>query len=261
MMVKLLRFMLLLMIGIVLFIISHSNHQLQANQSAPVPRPEEECLISNGGFEDGWSGWKPLWTRETGAGEIFLDSQIVHDGKYSARIEFSGMQDWSFTPEVEIPVDSDAIFELSSWIKVSGDGSGTLGVIAYDANGVQDWIYAGVSPKKSTEWQYIKTKFRAPQNITKIVPRWIGERPATIWIDDFQLIRTKAPLLTNHLPDSITITNELLTITLNTQAGTLAVLDKRTSLLWQQTGLTNDLLLKDAKSDNKAIFMKLSSIT
>jgi hypothetical protein len=61
-------------------------------------------LVANGGFELGLLGWRPLWNRQTGAGKVSLDQQIVHAGTNSARIEHQGTEDWSFEPEVRVAV-------------------------------------------------------------------------------------------------------------------------------------------------------------
>ncbi len=258
-MAKFFRIFGLCLTGFSLFSAIGLQQHLCAGQNAPVVQHGKPA-ITNGGFEDGLSGWKRLWTREPEAGRVVLDNQVVHSGHYSVRIDFSGSKDWSFMPDLEIPADSDTLFELSSWVKISGSGAGVLGVITYDDQGVIDWTYAGVSPKKTADWQYIKTRFRTSGNIVKIIPRWIGEGPATIWIDDFQ-IHTTPLSQTGVLPPSISITNPVMDVTLDTRNNTLTVFDKRSNFKWRQVNLHNDLWLLDAKSSGQTIAMRMESLT
>ncbi|MEI7809836.1 MAG: hypothetical protein WCJ07_15265 [Verrucomicrobiota bacterium] len=53
-------------------------------------------IVTNGGFESGLSGWRPLWTRDAHTGTLTLDAAVTHTGKQAARIEHRGQNDWSF---------------------------------------------------------------------------------------------------------------------------------------------------------------------
>lgn len=205
------------------------------------------------------TGWHPLWTREANAGKLYLDETVFHQGKWAVRIEHAGQKDWSFTPKIEIPVLKDQIFELDSWVKINGAGSCTLCVITYDANGVLDWIYAPRTTVQSADWQNLHARFRIPKNVTQIVPRWIGNGPATIWLDDFQ-IKQRTITGTASLPAAVSIANSLLAVTLDTRNITLTVLDKRSNRFWRQQDFSNDLMLTAVRVEDRTIFMTLSSI-
>ena len=93
-------------------------------------------IVTNGGFESGLAGWRPLWTREANAGSLSLDTNTVHSGEHSARIEHRGQKDWSLEPALRVPVQAGDIFELEAWLKlVSRGGRVTLCVSTHDAQG------------------------------------------------------------------------------------------------------------------------------
>jgi hypothetical protein len=247
------------MIGTAWFAASFSFQFLHAAPESGDRSLKEKAFIANGGFEDGLAGWNSLWTRDANVGKLCLDHKIFHQGNRAARIEHTGQKDWSFSPDIEIPVQEDEIFELNSWVKIRGEGSCTLCVVTYNTNGVLNWIFASCSTIKSGDWQFLHTKFRIPKEVIKIVPRWIGYGPATIWLDDFQIGQRTIPSAVN-LPAELTVANSLLTVTLDTRNVTLAVYDKRSNLFWEQQSQSNDLVLTDAKADGQTIFMTLFSI-
>ena len=53
-------------------------------------------LVTNGGFEAGLRGWRPLWTRQAEAGSVVLEEQFTHTGTNSARIEHHGREKLGF---------------------------------------------------------------------------------------------------------------------------------------------------------------------
>jgi hypothetical protein len=249
-----------IILGLAWLMVSFIVQFLYAATESGEQGSKDESLIRNGGFEDGLSGWSPLWTRDTNVGKLSLDYQMIHQGISAARIDHKGQKDWSLSPAMEIPVQKDEIFELDSWVKIRGEGSCTLCVVTYDSKGVLDWIYASHTTGKSDDWQYLRSKFRIPGNVTKIVPRWIGNGPATIWLDDFQIKKRTFPAALN-LPPELAISNSLLAVTLDTRTITMAVHDKRSNITWRQQELFNDLVLMDAQAEGRTISMTLSSIT
>src|SRR6266498_330481 len=75
-------------------------------------------LVTNGGFESGLTQWRPFWSRETGAGSVSTDHQVMRTGSASACIEHRGTNDWSFEPDLRIPVQPGDIFQLEAWVKL-----------------------------------------------------------------------------------------------------------------------------------------------
>ena len=80
------------------------------------------AIITNGGFESGLAGWRPLWTRDANAGTLTVDSAAFHTGRNSARIEHRGENDWSLEPDRLVPVQVGEIFEVEAWLKLESRG-------------------------------------------------------------------------------------------------------------------------------------------
>ena len=72
------------------------------------------ATITNGGFESGLAGWRPLWTREAKAGSLAVDRETAHSGKSSARIEHRGEKDWSLEPARRVSVQPGDVYSRGS---------------------------------------------------------------------------------------------------------------------------------------------------
>jgi hypothetical protein len=98
-------------------------------------------MVTNGGFEAGLAGWRSLWTREANAGSLALDTNTVHGGRFSARVEHPGQKDWGLEPTGRVPAQPGDVFELEAWLKLASGGGGvTLCVSTHDAQGQAiDW--------------------------------------------------------------------------------------------------------------------------
>jgi hypothetical protein len=222
-------------------------------------------LVPNGGFEDGLSGWGELWTREPDAGEVVLDNRIRHSGGKSARVEHTGQRDWSFDPNVRIPVQPGDVFELSAWLRIEGMGRATICVVTYDAEGsAVKWIFAERSLRGETTgltggWSQLKSRFVVPDGISEIHPRLIGNDPAKVWLDDFNLRKEKnvAEMRSENLPEKMSVENDILVVTLNTSNGTLSVLDRRIDRLWTQKPKSKDTVVLDAAETENGIDIHL----
>jgi hypothetical protein len=210
-------------------------------------------MVANGGFESGLADWRPLWTREAGVGSLVLDTNAVHSGALSARVEHGGEKDWSLEPAARVPVQPGDVFELEAGLKLtSRGGSVTLCVSTHDAQGAAlDWSYGARSLSDTADWRRVRTRFIIPPGVAEIQPRIIGYGPATVWVDDFSLEKTghvnvQAPA---NQPAFLVITNSTLEVSLNTSNAALTVHDRRTGEQFAQTPLANDLLLTSATAD------------
>lgn len=207
-------------------------------------------IVTNGGFEDGLAGWRPLWTRDAGAGTLTLDPQVVHAGKAAARIEHRGAKDWSLEPTVRVPVTPGDVFELEAWVKLeSQGGSATLCVSTWDHQGqAVDWSYGARSVEATTDWQRLRSRFVTPEGVAQIQPRLIGYGPATVWVDDFALEKklSAATLRRTPLPAVLSVSNATLIVSLNTSNTTLAVVDRRTGQRVEQQPRSRAIFLTDA---------------
>ncbi len=171
-------------------------------------------LVTNGGFEKTGqgraSGWMGLWTREPGCGEVTMDKEVSHSGNYSARIEHRGADDWSFSSEKRLDVKPGDLFTLQGWVKIKGTGSTTISVITYDEKEkAVEWTFGGRTAAGPRDWHLLRSRFVIPRNVVTIGPRLIGYRPATVWLDDFSLVKegNVMEMRPKDMPERLSISN------------------------------------------------------
>jgi hypothetical protein len=208
-----------------------------------------ENLLKAGDFERGLAGWSELWTRTPG-GKTVLDSGLRHGGRNSLRIEHSGLRDWSLQQEKPLSVKPGQIYQLSGWVRVQGQGSTTLCVTLRDAKDqVTDWTFGGATSRATPGWRPLRSRFIIPPGTKTIVPRLIGEGPATVWLDDavLSLNGTLDELRSKGLPESLEISNPLLDVTFRVADGTLWVVDRRANRTWRQRA-NGGVVVLDAKA-------------
>ena len=215
-------------------------------------------LVANGGFEDTKQGralgWTDLWTRQPRCGEVALDKQVSHRGDYSARIEHRGAQDWSFASEKRLDVKPGDLFTLQGWVKIEGTGSTTIGVITYDEKGkALEWTFGGRTTTGPCNWHLLRSRFVIPRNVATIHPRLIGYRPATVWLDDFSLVKEAnvRQMRPKDMPETLSISNAMISLTLHTADATLSVTDERTGQNWRQQSLVEGTILRSAKVEDR----------
>lgn len=220
-------------------------------------------LVTNGGFESGLNGWRPFWSRQAGAGSVALDRQTVHSGAASARLDHRGAEDWSFEPELRVPVQAGDLFELAAWIKLQGAGSITLCVSTWDAPGKNvSWSYGDRSLETSSNWTYLATRLVIPPGVTHLQPRLIGHGPATIWIDDYSLVSKPglSQLRREDMPPRLALTNAMLQVEVQTADATLSVRDRRTGRQWTQKPLQTEIVVTGAQASENQIKLDLIHI-
>lgn len=218
-----------------------------------------ENLLVNGGFERGLEGWARLWSRN-GQGRAAPDVGIQHAGRGSARIEHPGDKDWSFAQARRLKVAPGEIYELDGWVRLSGDGSATLSVILYDAHGKAiSWSYGGRSVQATGDWRRLHSRFIIPPGAAQIIPRLMGDGPATVWLDDASLIRagTFEGLRAKNLPKILKAANPVMEVSLDTTDGTFAVLDRRTRRRWIQRAERSPLFVLDARPAEQGFRLRL----
>jgi hypothetical protein len=225
---------------------------------------ERTSALSNGGFEDGLAGWKPLWTRQPNAGTATVDQSVFHRGAQSVRLEHRGERDWSFEPEERIHVREGDLFEMEVWLKMQGSGRATLCVSTFDPNGrTLSWSFGERSAGERPDWFRLATRFVIPAGVAQIQPRLIGSGPVRLWVDDFAVtnrlnLNAQRP---SALPPSLEITNAFLTLTLSTADATFSILDRRTSQTWTQKPFTPDVALLDAAIEAGELRLRLLHLT
>ena len=130
---------------------------------SPGAASSPDTLVTNGGFESGLGGWRPLWCRHSGAGSLSLDEQVFHSGTNAARIEHSGAEDWSLEPELRVPARAGDIFEWQAWVRLQGEGSATLCVSTWDARGQNvSWSDGERTVHAGQSWQQLRSRFMVP---------------------------------------------------------------------------------------------------
>jgi len=218
-------------------------------------------IVTNGGFETGLAGWRPLWTRDANVGALTLDIQTSHGGSNSARVEHRGKNDWSLEPPLRVPVQAGDVFGFEAWLKLENHGgSVTLCVSTHDAQGkALDWSYGGRSPHATTDWQRIRTRFIVPPGVMHIQPRLIGNGPLTLWVDDVSLEQTGSVTATRaaHLPAVLVVKHPVLEVSLNTSNATLTVLDRRSGQRFEQKPASSDMILAGATVGRDRLRLKL----
>ena len=220
-------------------------------------------LVTNGGFEFGLFGWRPLWSRQIGAGTVSLDQHVARAGTNSARIDHQGAEDWSFEPEVRVAVQPGDIFELETWVRLQGDGSATLCASAWDAqNQNVSWSYGERSTHGPSEWTRLHSRFAVPPGVTQIQPRLIGYGKATVWVDDYSLVKRPGVegLRRQVLPREVFLTNSVLLLSVNLAEATLSVLDRRTDRRWNQKAVHSDVIVTETRSEADQIELKLMHV-
>lgn len=217
--------------------------------------------IQNSGFESGLDGWRSLWTRESAAGELSLDSNSLHSGKTAARIQHRGEKDWSFEPLARISVKAGDVFELNAWLKMAAEGEAdsTLCAATYDADGKAiDWSYGARSTSQTSDWRRMQSRFVIPEGVAQIQPRLIGHGKATVWVDDFTLERkASVDLAQRKTLRDVTISNAALEVTLIASNATLRVFDRKTNRRIEQKPLRNNLLLLSAEATTDSIRLQV----
>jgi len=220
--------------------------------SAHISASPAADLVVNGGFEKGFAGWENVWSR-TPSIRAALDSALRASGAHAARVEHTGRKDWSLAQARRLKVKPGEIYELSGRLRKEGEGTTTLCVILRDSEGgTLDWVFGGRTLKANGKWRLFKSRFLIPEKGATIQVRVIGERPATVWIDDIRLAAAGSVdrLKAKNLPSEITVKNRFLRLDFNVSECTLSVTDLRNGKEWKQFPFSSSTILEVRKSGN-----------
>jgi len=194
----------------------------------------DENLIPGGDFENTLAAWNEVWSR-TPAARAMLDTEQVHGGRQSVRIEHTGSRDWSFQQAHGLEVKPGEIYELSGWVRLEGEGDATLCVTLRDPQDeVISWTFGGQTTRATDQWRRLRSRFVIPPSAAAIRPRLTGNGPATVWFDDalLQRVGTLDEMRSGDLPDTLAASTPLLEATLHTDDGRLSVVDRRAGKQW-----------------------------
>ena len=218
---------------------------------AALPAFAASLLITNGGFEEGITGWRSFWSREAQAGALEFDHQIVHGGATSARLTHRGTQDWSLETATRLGVEAGDLFSFEAFFKVQGEGRAVLCVSTWDAQGkVIDWSFGEHSVSATKDWTRVRSWFVTPAGVVQIQPRVIGYGPATVWLDDVSLQRMSnlRDVRRANLPSSLSLTNTRLVVSFDTSNATFSATDLRTHRQWTQRAPSSEVVVLNAQS-------------
>ena len=221
-------------------------------------------VVTNGGFESGLNGWRTLWTRQSGAGSVGLDRQVFRSGNASARIEHTGTNDWSFEPELRVPVKTGDILELAAWVRVQGSGTVTLCVSTWDDRGQNvSWSYGERSLHGNKDWTRLRTRFVVPEGVAQIQPRLIGYGPTTVWVDDYSLVQLPGfnQISRRDLPQHLRLTNSVLSVDFDTSTATFSVHDQRTGRTWRQKATEANTIVTEARAHENQIDLRVMHVS
>jgi hypothetical protein len=223
------------------------------------PVPAQENLIRNGAFERQLSGWSKFWSR-SGGGTAKLVTNGAKEGSQALHISYSGQQDWSFPQASSLDVQPGDIFELTGWIRITGDGSTSLSVILYDRqrNSIE-WDFGGRPLSNVDRWQHVVRRFVIPQRGASILPRLMGSGPVEVWLDQVSLVKTGTldELRARQLPQILTAESPTLRVSFRPSDATISVLDKRSGRQYAQYPGSALAVLDAHKTDGRITFRLL----
>lgn len=224
---------------------------------------EADDLITNGSFEDGLHGWSAFWSRDRETGQAQIDTNTAHRGRASLQVEHRGDKDWCVNAADRLRVTPGDLYELEGWTRVTGEGEGDSGlsVILYDrAGNVLDWSFGGSLAARSPDWQSVHSRFVIPPGAGALQPRWLGNGPVNAWLDDVSLRRAGSldELRRAAVPAELTLSNQWLSVSVNTRDVTLAVRDRRTGRQWNQQRQGQDLVARDARITGKSSALEMT---
>ena len=152
-------------------------------------------LIVNGGFEQPLLNSGFDWRHET-ADHIAagLDDKVVHSGTHSLSLSYDGNPAYEAGWTQFVPVQSNADYEFSAWIKSENvtTSSGPRIAIVDAFSGASLLLTDDVLD--THPWQQIKGRLRVPAE-TELIAVRITRAPANtrirgrIWIDDLRLVK------------------------------------------------------------------------
>ncbi len=217
-------------------------------------------LIPNGGFEEVADGrpvrWNGLWCRDgKQAGRLTIETTGTADGRNAVRIEHTGRRDWSLQPQVRLDVKPGDMFVIEGRLRTAGNGTATLCAILYHGSKAVEWAAAGRTLSSQSDWKQVRSRLVVPAGVNAIVPRLIGNGPATVHFDAFSVVKEgniedrRPP----GLPPTLTIGNSAISLAFSTRDGSFSVKDMRTGKTWKQLTAGNPGIALDAKVDGREI--------
>lgn len=170
----------------------HDLSNLSPTMKAYLPN---DNLLVNAGFEQPLLNSGPDW-RHQPSEHIFagIDNSVAHSGGHSLSLSYDGSPAYDAGWRQLVPVQPNAEYEFSAWIKSENVTSSSGPRIAIvDAYSETNLLLTG-DVLDTHPWQEIKATLRVPDN-TELIAVKIIRAPADtrirgqVWIDDLRLVK------------------------------------------------------------------------
>jgi hypothetical protein len=180
--------------------------------------------------------WSQVWSRDANAARVRPDADVRHAAAASLRIEHTGNNDWSLTPETRLPAQAGDLLEASAWVRVQGKGHATVCFMLRTAAGaVVDWSAGEDVSTGAGTWQHLRGRLLVPAGVTSYVPRLIGHDAATVWLEDYRVRRLQPKDVAPQQP--CVIRNDLLEAAFDPAQGAFTIRELQTGKIWRQQPL------------------------
>jgi len=149
------------------------------------------------GFENGQPGQTPsVWSAP--AGVAFIDAQVFHSGKYSARIERSATTAGTFsTITVAIPLDfTGQMITWRGWIKTEDVSDSVALWLREDQGTTASVAFAtsqGLGVKGTTDWKQYSISVPVVSGATTVIFGFLVSGTGKGWVDDLELLVDGVP--------------------------------------------------------------------
>ena len=149
------------------------------------------------GFENGRPGAFPAgWGGSPGA--VFVDDQVFHSGKYSARIDRSATSSGTFsTVTASIPLDfvGQAIV-WRGWVKTENVSDSVAIWLREDAGSTPSVAFAtsqGLGVNGTTDWKQYSISVPVVSRATQVIFGFLVSGTGKGWVDDLELLVDGVP--------------------------------------------------------------------
>ncbi len=199
--------------------------------------------------------WR-FWCRDKAAGSGITQQAGI------ARVEHKGRNDWSLTPDTQIPVKPGDLFELTADLKVQGEGDAGVCFVTYDAANKAVMWTAGFRPvRQAGDWAPNRARLLVRPGVVKIQPRLVGNGESITEVRNLKLaskgsIRARGAAL----PEELTCENSELLVRFDPTRLTFSVQSKRTRTIHEQHAPVAALVSTRAASGDGRIMAELLDV-
>jgi len=212
------------------------------------------------------SGWTVLWTRDEGAGQLSLDTEVKRSGGAALKVVHRGARDWAVRQEAIVPVEPLDVFAIGAWLRGEGlERPADISVVLRRADGAAiSWMHGRRGSGGSFDWQHVQGRFIVPRGGGTVQFRLTGSGPGTAWMDDASLVKLGniAEMRTAAAEGRHMLENETLRLDFDAQTATFALTDKRVDHTWKQLPVGEAVVVTDVQraDDGGALRVRLRDV-